>query len=314
MTRRTAEQIQEEANRWAARMDGVDWNIALEAELSSWLDIDSRHRGALLRAQAAWAMLDLDQVAVPRIAARKIKPVSRRWVVGGAAASTAIAALGAGFVWARRIAKYETATGEIRRLPLNDGSTAVLNTSSRLDVRFETGVRHVVVDRGQAWFDVAKDPDRPFVVEAGQIRVQAIGTAFSVYRRDGGADVVVSEGVVKVWSEVAPIASLEISAGSGAFVGNDAAVRFHHETSDQSLAWRSGEIELSATALSQAISEFNRYNQRHLVLDDLSLSDRQFDGVFRTDDPLGFAKLVGASLHVPVDTSDPELIRIGHSS
>ena len=313
MTRRTAVQIQDDASRWVARMDGVDWNIELEAELSSWLDEDSRHRGALLRAQAAWAMLDLDQGA-SRAASRKVERVDRRWVIGGAAAATVVAGLGGAVVWARRVAKYETVTGEIRRLPLNDGSTAIINTSSRVDVRFEPGARHVVVNRGQAWFDVAKDPDRPFIVEAGKIRVQAIGTAFSVYRRDGGADIVVSEGVVKVWSEAAPTASLAISAGSGAFVANDAAVRFHHETPSQSLAWRTGEIELSATALSQAISEFNRYNQRRLVLGDLSLSDRQFDGVFRTDDPLGFAKLVGASLHVPVDTSNPDLIRIGHAS
>ena len=312
VTRRTAVQIQDEAIHWVARMDGRDWNIELETELSAWLDEDTRHRGALLRAQAGWATLDLDQVASPRAASRRNKGVNRRWVMGGVAA--AAAGLGGAAIWARRAAEYETLTGEIRRLPLNDGSTAIINTSSRVAVRFESSARHVVVNQGQAWFDVAKDPDRPFIVEAGEIRVQAIGTAFSVYRRDGGADIVVSEGVVKVWSEAAPTASLAISAGSGAFVANDAAVRFHHDAPSQSLAWRSGEIELSATALSQAISEFNRYNQRHLVLGDLSLSDRQFDGVFRTDDPLGFAKLVGASLHVPVDTSNPDLIRIGHAS
>ena len=312
--RRTAGQIQDEANHWAARMDGADWNIELEAELSTWLDTDRRHRGALLRAQAAWAMLDLDLAAAPRLSSRNPLRMDRRWMIGGGAAAAVVASIGAGVIWTGRIVKYETATGEIRRLPLKDGSTAVINTGSRVDVKFEPNVRHLVVSRGQAWFDVAKDPNRPFVVEAGKIRVQAMGTAFSVFRREGGADIVVSEGIVKVWSEEAPTASVEISAGSGAFVANDAAVRFHDDPVDQSLAWRSGEIELSATALGQAISEFNRYNQRRLILDDLSLSDRQFDGVFRANDPVGFATVVGSTLRVPVDLSDPNVIRIGHAS
>ena len=313
MTRRTAGQIQDEANRWAARLDGTDWNLEHEVELSTWLNADNRHRGALLRAQAAWALLDARQTAIAKPASQHPMRFDRRWLIGGAGTAAAAAAIGTGLIWRTRRLKYETATGEIRRLPLMDGSTAVINTGSRVEVRFEPGVRHLVVSRGQAWFDVAKDPHRPFVVEAGKIRVLAVGTAFSVYRRDGGADVVVSEGVVKVWSEEAPIESVEISAGSGAFIANDAAVRFHDDPVDKSLAWRDGEIELSATALGQAISEFNRYNQRHLVLDDLSLSDRQFDGVFRADDPAGFATVVGSTLRVPVDLSDPNVIRIGRS-
>ncbi len=314
MTRRTAGQIQDEANRWAARLDGTEWNLEHEVELSTWLSADNRHRGALLRAQAAWALLDARQAAVAKPAPRHPMRLDRRWLIAGAGTVAAAAVIGSGVIWTTRQLKYETATGEIRRLPLIDGSTAVINTGSRVEVRFEPSVRHLVVSRGQAWFDVAKDPERPFVVEAGKIRVLAVGTAFSVYRRDGGADVVVSEGVVKVWSEEAPTESVEISAGSGAFIANDAAVRFHDDPVDRSLAWRNGEIELSATALGQAISEFNRYNQRRLILDDLSLSDRQFDGVFRTDDPVGFATVVGASLHVPVDVSDPDVIRIGHAT
>src|SRR3546814_2061558 len=96
---------------------------------------------------------------------------------------------------------YATSVGEIRRVPLADGSIAAINTASAIDVKLDDAARHVRVVEGEAWFQVARDKQRPFVVAAGRARVRAVGTAFSVRRRAGGADVLVTEGEVEVWAD-----------------------------------------------------------------------------------------------------------------
>src|SRR3546814_11809300 len=83
---------------------------------------------------------------------------------------------------------HATATGEILRVPLRDGSAVTLNSNSEIDVDFDEGIRHVRLLRGEALFDVAKDSSRPFVVEADSPRVTAVGTSFTVNRVSGRSD------------------------------------------------------------------------------------------------------------------------------
>src|SRR3546814_15029131 len=94
---------------------------------------------------------------------------------------------------------HATATGEILRVPLRDGSAVTLNSNSEIDVDFDEGIRHVRLLRGEALFDVAKDSSRPFVVEADSTRVTAVGTSFTVHRVSGrDVRVLVREGVVEL--------------------------------------------------------------------------------------------------------------------
>jgi transmembrane sensor len=312
MSRANAAQVETEATRWLARMDSDNWTAAREAELEAWLAEDPRHDGAFLQAQAAWAMLQPRETAnIPD--EEKSPPLNRRHVL--AAAGVAIAASAAGLAYFLPGQKYRTDVGEIRRVPLADGSTAAINTASALNIDFDTSIRRVTLAQGEAWFQVAKEPARPFLVEAGPIRVRAVGTAFSVRRFAEGADVLVTEGVVEVWTDGAESKAIRLAAGSRAFITDQASVeRAPAQASavDRALAWRSGKIDLVGQPLSEAVAEFNRYNRRKLLLADPALAGEQFDGVFRTDDPAGFAKMVETSLQVPVDMSDPESIRIGH--
>ena len=314
MTDRRAEDIDAEAARYVARMDGDDWSDASEDELDAWLARDPRHPGALLRAQAAWMTLDRPFAAhaASRDKSAPAPRFSRRGLlVGGGAA---IAASIAGVALLSGGTSYATAVGEIRRVPLGDGSIAAINTASAIDVRLAETGRDVRLDRGEAWFQVASDSNRPFVVAAGRARVRAVGTAFSVRRGDGGAHVLVTEGVVEVWAEGAEGHRVRLAAGSRAFVADNAAIA---ETPaapsaiDRALAWRNGKIDLAGDRLDAAAAEFNRYNQRRIVVGDPAIAGERFDGVFRTDDPEGFAKAVEVSLSVPVDLSDPTQIRIG---
>ena len=303
--------IQEDASRWVARMDADCWDDAAEEELSQWLAADPRHDGALLRAQAAWASLDLG-TARAEVSPRKTAGLNRRsLLVGGAAVAVGLTG---GLAFLLSGTAYHTGIGEIRRVPLADGSTMTVNTASSVLVDFDDSLRRVRLDKGEAWFQVAKDTARPFLVEAGRVRVKAVGTAFSVRRRDGRADILVTEGVVEVWSDGSSQRPVRISAGDRAFIRDDATVeRTVNATAsiDRALAWRSGKIDLDGETLEEAVAEFNRYNRRKLRIADPKLAGEAFDGVFRVDDPEGFARVAAVSLQVPVDSSAPDEIRIG---
>lgn len=326
MTRPVNEEIETEAARWVARMDGETWSEADEAELQRWLAAVPRRAGALLQAQAAWETLDAASAARSALAgASEIgdtgphlpNPASsrRRFLIGGGFAMAA--SFAGGLILLGGTDSYETEIGEIRRVPLADGSTVAINTASLISVNLEKARRAIRLERGEAWFQVAKDPRRPFVVDAGHVRVRAIGTAFAVRRRSDGADIFVTEGVVEVWSANGTGKHIRIAAGGSASIANDAPIEHiaaNASSIDRALAWREGKIDLAGVRLVDAAAEFNRYNRRRLIIANPAIADERFDGIFRTDDLEGFAIAIRESLDVAVDLSDPAEIRIGGRS
>jgi len=230
------------------------------------------------------------------------------WLSGMAAACLAVMVT----VWLlpRGGQEYQTQIGEIRRVPLADGSIATINTASDIDVKLAKDQRDVVLERGEAWFQVAHDRTRPFVVTAGRVRVVAVGTAFSVRREEEGAQVLVTEGVVEAWARGAEGHKIRLAAGHQAYVGDNAAIRPEAappSAVDRALAWRGGKVELVDETLADAAEEFNRYNERKIVIRDKQLASERFNGVFRVDDPEGFVRAVGQSLNVHVDDDGRQL-------
>ncbi len=206
-------------------------------------------------------------------------------IVGTAAAS--VAGL---FVVARRPDLYETAIGEVRRVPLTDRSTMAVNTSSRISVAYTATRRAVSIDHGEAWFQVKRDPARPFVVSVGLVRVEAVGTAFPVRKRNGGAEVMVTEGVVRVWNEENEPGAVRLAAGAGLFVSDTAEMQpsmVRAPAIERRLAWRSGQLNLEGETLAEAVDEFNRFNGTQIVIQDREVADKRLYGVFRLDDPQG---------------------------
>ena len=314
MTPNSLKDMDSEAAHWVARMDAGTWTNEDEASLQAWLAKDAMHGGALLQAQAAWH--SLDTLAVRKPAARQGlgNILQRREVLFAGAGAVMAASLAAGAIMLPMGRTYRTVTGEIRHVPLSDGSAATINTASNVKVRFAEHMRSVTINEGEAWFQVARDPKRPFVVQAGDITVKAVGTAFSVRRRDNGADVLVTEGTVEAGPSLSSKTRLRLVAGQRAFIGEHDAVRVdtaQPSSIDRTLAWREGMIDLSGDPLANAVGEFNRYNRRQLVIVDSRLGVERFDGVFRIDDPVGFATAVKLTLGVPVDFSDSKEIRIG---
>jgi transmembrane sensor len=319
---RSASEIDEEAAAWAVRVDAHELDVEHDPELQAWLSGDARRAGALLRAQAAISFLDrgraLANVAPPvDVEAKAAHRPSRRALISGLGGAAAAGLVGGVGLWAARPQRLDTRLGEIRRVPLADGSLVAINTKTTLEVAMKPKSRRIVLKEGEAWFQVAKDPERPFVVSAGLVRVRAVGTAFSVRRGDeagAGVDVMVTEGVVETWVEGEQTPRRRLSAGSRIVLASAASPAVAESPSEieRSLAWRNGEIALDGESLAQAARLFNRYNGRQIVIDDQALAQEHFVGLFQTNEPESFAAAVAATLGASVSTDDG-VIRIGRA-
>jgi transmembrane sensor len=224
--------------------------------------------------------------------------------IAAAVTILAVASLGAFGAWytveQSNTRVYSTHIGEFRRVTLADGSTIELNTDSEVRVHYSSGSRHVDLTRGEALFQVAKNKERPFDVEAGTTTVRAVGTAFSVRLHEAGShervDVVVSEGRIAI----NPPSTQTYAAGSVATVRNghiDATV-IDGEDITSKLAWTTGRLMFQGEKLSDVVEEVNRYNLRKLQISDPDIAELRVGGTFQATDPDGFARALGATFGV----------------
>lgn len=311
--RPSARDIETTAMDWAVKLDrGL--SDAEQLELERWMSQDSRRLGALARAQAGWAQADRARVfkgAARFSRERRGNPLAsrRRW-----AAAAAVIAAFVGIRWWLDYAAHHasTAIGEVRQVPLEDGSRVTLDTGSRVDVEYQGQTRLVNLERGVALFDVAKDPLRPFVVRAGHTRVRAVGTSFLVRRSDRGEEVIVIHGTVDVWRELeSRESSVRLTAHHRA-LASSAAVSAPQALSAPELgratAWESGIIELTGQTLGEASVEFNRYNLRQRLAVNPALANETVVGRFQSTDPGAFAQAAAAMLKARVRAVGETLI------
>ena len=194
-------------------------------------------------------------------------------------------------------ASYHTALGGLQTLSLNDGSKAILASDSQLDVRLSRRERRIDLARGEAIFDVAKDPQRPFVVDAGERQAVAVGTRFSVRHDAHELRVVVTEGTVRLQSPAGsthPQPTALLPAGSVALVRDGGVLVRSVPIADaeQMLDWRDGLLVFRNATLAEAAAEFNRYNARKIVLADAEAAALRVGGSFRWENAEGFARLL----------------------
>ncbi len=201
-------------------------------------------------------------------------------------------------------ASYRTAIGDLQEVPLADGSVATLSSDSRLLVTLSHGERHVDLQQGEAFFAVAKDPSRPFVVSAGGRRVTAVGTRFSVRRDAADLRVVVTQGLVRLESDRLPNGLRQpttlLPAGSVA-LASDTGVVVHSgsvQQAEEYLSWRSGFVSFHDTPLATAAAEFNRYNARKIVIGDPGVGAMRVGGNFRWSNIDAFVRLLAQGFPV----------------
>ena len=311
-------EVEDQACAWAVRIDAGPLDPSTTTRLNGWLAYDTRHPGALLRAQAALSYLDRGRALSAVVPAPEPGMLlsRRRMLLAGGALAAALAGFGTYALLGQRGRQFSTDVGELRRVPLPDGSVASINTQSTVEVAIQPTLRQISLARGEAWFQVAKDASRPFLVSAGRFRVRAVGTAFAVRLRDRSADVLVTEGVVETWVVGLEGQRTRLSAGSQAYLSDTGPVKVADSGDEpirRTLAWREGQIALEGETLEDAVAEFNRYNRRKLVIADASLAHEQLVGQFRTSEPEAFARAVGATLGASV-AADADSIRLSRSA
>ncbi len=307
-TNESSAEIDAAAAAWAARADRGPLSAEDQSKLEAWAALDPRRAGAYARALAVSAHLDRAQGLGSRFTPERhpvARAMNRRRLIlsAGLLAAASVAGI-ASFVALDRSGRLTTRKGDVRRAALADGSAATLNTETTIRTAFDDRSRRVALLQGEALFDVAKDPARPFVVTVGDVRVRAVGTSFTVRRlQDNEVAVVVREGVVEVTRGQEP--PLRLEASHAVRIADGGALRptlMDGAAVDRTMAWRQGMIDLDGLTLGQAVQEFARYSDRIIVIEDPKIADLKMAGLFSASDPDGFARAAALSLGLTAET------------
>lgn len=293
----TADGIDAAAAEWVAREDREPLTASQEQALAAWLEGDPRRAGALLRARAV-ALRSQSAAALgaqydpAAFGGAPARPSRRQMLSWGASGSLALAAVVAGVGVAAPQA-HATGRGEVRLVPLADGSTVLLNTQTRVRVSYDGQARRLRLDAGEAYFTVLDDR-RPLVVEVGDRRIVAHSGAFRVRKLSGSPiDILVHQGRIEVRGDNATLA---LTANTELVVPESQGLGAPHAVSDgevtRELAWREGKIAFEGETLSQAASAFARYSDTRIVITDPILAAEPVVGLYSANDPAGFARAV----------------------
>jgi transmembrane sensor len=319
-----------EAAAWIARLHGEDRTANVEAGFKRWLAASAAHRAAFEMANEIWVGTEYLPKSVVPASVRGPKAGLVVTLPRALAAGIAVVALGISLYF--HDSGLATRVGEQRNLTLQDGTRVSLNTASRIHVRYDRLARRVVLDEGEAYFEVAKHPDWPFVVSAGGRQVVARGTAFLVRSEKQRIAVTLVEGKVIVLpaDEAVP----PPSANSPAAL---ATPREHSRTSDdftlspgqrltfikhqlpkvdrpkldRVTAWQHGQVILDHTALVDAAAEMNRYSDVTLKIEEPAAGHAEVTGIFRVGDSESFARAVAETYHLKVTTQGDQIVLAG---
>lgn len=303
---------EEQAALWAARLDGSELSPADRTALSGWLDAAPNHRALLSTYCQFSAALEQqmpllegirDQVAEIPPAPRSAPPRPwSRWPLWAGATLAAAAAVALVLHFALPAARVETIitpVGQRQNLALADGSVVELNAHTSLRVEFSRGERRVRLASGQAFFTVAPDTARPFLVETPAGTVRVTGTAFDVLAAPAALQVTVETGSVRVRPPQAEPIDLSPAQQLTAD-GTTLTVRKLDDASLQrALAWRQGLVIFAGTRLDEALAQFARYHGRSFRAAP-EVATREVGGRFSLDDLDGFFGGIEESMNVKV--------------
>jgi transmembrane sensor len=333
-----------EAAEWLLRL--LDGGMTREERVQyvAWLRESPLHVAEMLRASGVHQRLAefpewrLIKPADPsEFAASSIVPMSNirqgdspealanrrfRWKWAGAVAA-GVAALCVTLFYLAQYAPhaYETGDGERRLVRLSDGSVVRLSPRTMLRVHYTDREREVTLTRGDAVFQVAKNPARPFIVLTDHTQVRAVGTAFGVERDNGSVVVTVEEGRVAVVHSgeetraptIQPVPVTEVSLGANQQVivppvGPIGMVR--KVDSRRALSWAEGRLIFDGDAVAIAVRQFNRFNRVQIELLDTGLASRELNAVFDASDPEAFVVFLEATTNIRVTRPSPDRIVI----
>jgi len=303
----TARSARAEAAAWIVRLHGPHRSPELEAAFRAWLAAHPENGKQFERVTETWdAGASLPSEGMPRVPEWREPRRLRRWTPAAALLPLLVcglAAWGAWFLWAEPT--YTTGVGEQRVVRLDDGTRVSLNSGTRMRIDYDDRQRRVMLEGGEAYFDVAHDPVRPFTVTAGDREVRAIGTVFVIRYDDTQTAVTLLEGKIAIFLPATPGNEAEQSHRPAAQKSPDELILTPGERvtihpgrapevdvprMEAVVAWRQGEVVLDGTVMADAVAELNRYDKTQLVIDDPRIAALKISGIYQAGNSEEFAR------------------------
>jgi len=347
--------VADEAAEWLATCSDPSADAADRAAFVDWLRRSNLHVEEFLRLSALmqrvsgaeWPRDRIDELVARALESPNVLPLGRAgernparhdgtgtagdreagarmrpWAIAAsvtlvlaAAAALGIGAFGLG-VFGEAGTRYSTSVGEMRSIVLPDGSVVDLNTRSSVRARFNSKVRLIELETGEAIFKVTKDPARPFRVVAGDTEIVAVGTQFNVYAAQARTVVTVLEGRVRVTDRAAAPAdrpqgaafvqpAVELGSGEQAVIAPRRPIaRVALADPMRVTSWTERRLIFEDATLASVAEEFARYSARVITVADPALAQRQITGVFDASDPASLVQFLGAQGGVGIVTTE----------
>lgn len=309
--------IMDKAMDWRLLQQERELSQSERNALTEWLGRSQRHRDAYDELESFWTTADvLDRHPEYQTVLRHTETalgrgrLTRRAIAAGiAVAFVGMGGVGYYLQLPKSLADqtFRTAIGQTASVTLPDGSAVTLNTDTIVRTRADDEQRLVYLDKGQAYFEVAKNPHHPFVVAAAGRTVTALGTAFDVRIDRGELKVVLVEGKVRVEDAKPPAApsapasqrskptrtmTTEMSAGSQLVTTADTEWRLTLTDTQRETSWVKGQLVFESAPLSEVVEEMNRYSARRITIADPALAQRPIGGRFTPGDIHGFSRML----------------------
>ncbi len=282
-----------EAVEWFIKLQDDDLSEANYLEWQDWLAKNEANKKAFARAEICWKDLgDVTDLPWAKDTSKNNISLLRRFAP---IAASILIILSIGVFIQQYVltpmatTTYQTARAEHKNILLDDGSNITLGARSIVNVNYSDAERHITLVRGEAFFDVAKNKERPFIVKVGKGTVTAIGTKFNIHSSTQDVTVTVLEGIVEVNPDLTDndfvdtafprvTAGKAISYHDNGFVSDIIATNLEAATS-----WEKGLLVRVNTSLANVIEDVNRYSSREIIIGDPSLNDIRFTGTVLND-------------------------------
>ena len=301
------DRIRNQARNWIVELSSDDVTAGQRAAFKQWLNIDPRHADAFEESRRVWgaigamrhleALTPADALTGPRPqAVRADRDAGWRWrrITAAAVAAAVMVALLSPLLWrGGPTQEIVTQTAELRDVTLDDGSVVTLGPESAITVGFTDAERRVALTAGEAFFAVAENPDRPFIVTTADMQVRVVGTQFDVHNGPDNVRVSVLQGTVEVTlppepgparAAGPPPERTVLTAGQqmvAARTGREVAVR--QVAAEASGAWRLGRLSYQGASLREVIADANRYYDGQIILASDEIGALKVTASFRTD-------------------------------
>jgi len=328
--------IEAAARSWAVYLHSGDARPEKVAEFDAWLAADRAHLLAFRRYERLMSDLalipELGDVDIAATPAPGQRPRVHRPQQLIAALALMVVVLGGALVGLRGALPtfspvadpaYETMIAEIRDIHLADGSIVTLGARSRIEPAFTDTMRIVKLQEGEAFFDVAPDPERPFYVEAGDRLIRVVGTRFDVRQGPDTVRVAVVEGIVEVLQAETPAqaeASRQVMEKNVLQAGDEVVARIGSIEAilgaiepAEAAPWRRGWLTYEDASLAEIVSDANRYSRRQIILKDEAIGDLRMTAAFSVEKIDQFAAGLEVTYGLKADYTDPGRIILGGS-